>query len=126
MDMSGDPKTENDHDRVTARESIFMAATVLFAGARFPEPVRVRNISSGGMMIDTTVQKPEGLKLVAEIKNVGKVRGHVAWSTEKRTGIAFDTAIDPLAARQRPDASVIQPTFKRPYHETGRPGLSVK
>ena len=127
MDMSGAPTSESpDHTRVTARESIFMAATVHFAGNRTADAVRVRNISSGGMMIDTAVERPVGLAVIAQLKNVGKVRGTVAWSTEKRIGIAFETAIDPMSARIQPDSSVVQPTFKRPYHETRRPGLTIK
>ena len=103
-----------------------MGATVHFAGNRTAEAVRVRNISPGGMMIDAAVERPVGLAVVAQLKNIGKVRGTVAWSTVKRIGIAFETAIDPVAARMQPDASVIQPSFTRPYHETKRPGLRVR
>lgn len=87
------------HTRVTARESIFMAASVHFEGEADAMPVRVRNISSGGMMIDSAVPRSAGLPLVAEIKTIGRVQGRVAWSQEQRMGIVFDRPIDPQRAR---------------------------
>lgn len=87
------------HTRVSARESIFLAATIWFAGDASPMPVRIRNISSGGMMIDSAVPREKGLPLTAELKTIGKVSGTVAWSNDKRMGIIFDRPIDPQRAR---------------------------
>ena len=115
-----------DDTRVTARESIFIGAIVCFDGDSHASPARVRNISSGGMMIDTAIVRPQGMVVAADLKQVGRITGHVAWSTEKRTGIVFDTAIDPTQVRQKPDPAVAQPTFKRFYHETGRPPLKAR
>ncbi len=115
-----------DQTRVTARESMFLGVTVQFDGEDQILQARVRNISPGGMMIDTAVAKREGLAVTAALKNIGDVRGRVAWSTGQRIGIAFDTEIDPQKARQKPDSSIVQPTFKRPYHEGSRPGLAIR
>lgn len=115
-----------NQSRVTARESIFIGATVCFEGDRSASPVRVRNISAGGMMIDTAIAHPEGTLVIANLKQIGTVDGRIVWSTEKRIGIAFDTAIDPQKARQKPGADTIQPSFKRPYYEGSRPGLKLR
>jgi hypothetical protein len=64
------------------RESMFLLVTVRFEGIRDPISARVRNISVGGMMIDSTVIRKKGHRIVAELKNIGEVTGHVAWSTE--------------------------------------------
>ena len=87
------------HTRVSARESIFLAATIRFEGEDAPMPVRIRNISAGGMMIDSAVPRAKGLPLIAELKTIGKVAGTVAWSHDQRMGILFDRPIDPHRAR---------------------------
>jgi PilZ domain len=114
MDMSDTPSDfaagikPASHTRVTARESIFLGATVKFDDDPQAVPVRVRNISSGGMMIDSTVPRAAGLPLVAEIKNIGKIAGRVAWFEDRRMGIVFNRQIDPSLARLK----VIQPAPK--------------
>jgi hypothetical protein len=87
------------HTRVSARESMFLAATIWFDGEEALMPVRIRNISAGGMMIDSAVPRIKGLPLVAELKTIGKVSGKVAWSHDQRMGILFDRPIDPQRAR---------------------------
>lgn len=131
MDMPNKSEFEkstgaSDHTRVSARESMFLGVTVLFDGEDKAVQARVRNLSSGGMLIDTKIAKLEGLGLTAVLKNVGNVRGRVAWSTSERVGIAFDLEIDPQKARQKPDSSIAQPTFKAPYSEGRRPGLTIR
>ncbi len=86
-------------NRQKIRESIFFGASVLFKTTGEELPVRVRNISPGGMMIDCTLSAVIGDEIVADIKNVGKVSGRVAWAVASRMGIAFDREIDPGRAR---------------------------
>lgn len=97
--------------RQQARDSLFMQGTVyLDGGADFP--IRIRNLSSGGLMAETTVAVTEGQKLSVDVKNVGKVAGHVAWTAPGRFGIAFSIAIDPQAARRKASTeSSIAPAF---------------
>ena len=126
LDQTQFDSSFGDDTRVTARESIFIGACVCFEGTDQAVPVRVRNISSGGIMIDTAIARRKGSLVTAELKHIGRLTGHVAWSTATRIGIAFDTKIDPLQARQKPDPNIPQPTFKRLYHETGRPALKAR
>jgi PilZ domain len=89
------------HTRVTARESIFLNASVHFEGEMSMHHVRVRNISAGGIMIDSAVQRTIGSNVVVKIKNIGDVEGRVAWFTSGKMGINFKRSIDPQRARQK-------------------------
>jgi PilZ domain len=86
-------------NRQKIRESIFFGASVLFKKTGEELPVRVRNISPGGMMIDCTLGAGIGDEIVADIKNIGKVTGRVAWAVAPRMGIAFDHEVNPARAR---------------------------
>jgi PilZ domain len=85
--------------RDKSRESIFLGAVISIGDQNQSLNVRVRNISSGGMMIDLAGPQPKGMVVVAEMKGIGEVRGRIAWSTENRAGIAFDRTVDPKLAR---------------------------
>jgi PilZ domain len=111
--------------RETNRESMFLLVTVRFEGVRDPISARVRNISVGGMMIDSAVIRQKGHRIVAELKNIGEVTGHVAWSTETRMGIAFDEEIDPKLARQPVGVAPKAPAFLAPINGR-RPGLNLR
>ncbi len=86
-------------NRQGARESIFFGATITFASTNETLAVRVRNISSGGMMVDCTIGGAIGDFVIADIKNVGKVKGRIAWAVPPRMGIAFDHNINASLAR---------------------------
>lgn len=115
-----------DQKRGKSRESIFLGAQMLYAGAAAPVTARIRNISSGGMMVDTPKTMQIGLTVNAVIKNIGEVSGKVAWSTENRVGIAFDTLIDPKNARLqiKPDNSTVRYNPVKPTDR--RPGLAIR
>ncbi len=86
-------------NRQKNRESIFLGANLLFKRTGEEVAVRVRNISAGGMMVDCTLGANIGDEVEADIKNVGRVLGHVAWSVSPRIGIAFEREINPARAR---------------------------
>ncbi len=113
--------------RDKSRESIFLGAVISLGNQRQSLNVRVRNISSGGMMIDLAGPQPKGLAVVAEMKGIGEVRGRIAWSTENRTGIAFDKMVDPKLARHTPAPPPSAPSYARPIvDQTRRPGLGIR
>ncbi len=86
-------------NRNGARESIFFGANLTFTTTGEKLAVRVRNISSGGMMVDCTIGGAIGDVVIADVKNVGKVRGRIAWAVPPRMGIAFDHTINASLAR---------------------------
>jgi hypothetical protein len=124
--FSHDDTEKSAETRDKSRESIFLGAVISLGNQRQTLNVRVRNISSGGMMIDLAGPHPKGLAVISEMKGIGEVRGRIAWSTENRAGIAFDRAVDPKLARHTA-VSPSAPLYARPpIDQTRRPGLAIR
>ena len=85
--------------RNISRDSLFLMATIRVDGSDADHKVKVRNLSAGGMMIDCDLQLARGARISVELRNVGRVHGHVAWVQDNRSGVAFDAEIDPKLAR---------------------------
>ncbi|MFV0623179.1 PilZ domain-containing protein [Sphingomonas sp. ac-8] len=99
------------YKRAQERDSLLLTATLRRVGRGDPVPVRVRNLSAGGLMAEHGPVLPVGAEVEVELRGIGLVRGTVAWSTEGRVGIAFVEEIDPKAAR-KPVA--VRPTETKP------------
>ncbi len=84
--------------RNAARDSLFLAATLRIDTVEVP--VRVRNLSAGGLMAEYNDRVDLGTPVAINVRGVGWTRGQIAWSTDGRIGIAFDQPIDPLLARK--------------------------
>ena len=89
---------ESDHRQI-ARDSLFVLADVRLDGVDAPVKVKVRNLSSGGMMAEGGARPQRGQALWVDIRNIGWVEGTVAWVQDSRFGIAFREEIDPKIAR---------------------------
>ena len=85
--------------RHDSRDSLFLMADLTVAGHP-AEQVRVRNVSSGGLMAEYGAMIEIGTRLQIKLRGVGMVAGRVAWATDGRIGIAFDEAIDPMLTRK--------------------------
>ncbi|ODP38533.1 PilZ domain-containing protein [Sphingomonas turrisvirgatae] len=82
-----------------ARDSLLLSAQ-LQADDGVDLTVRVRNLSSGGLMAEYAAPIARGAPVKVDVRGVGWVKGHIAWTAEGRIGIAFEREIDPLAARK--------------------------
>ena len=82
------------------RDSLFLKAILRFASTQDEGEVRIRNLSAGGLMAEAAVQVPRGEKVELKLRNIGWIRGTVAWVAEGRIGIAFEHPIDPKVARK--------------------------
>ena len=82
------------------RDSLFLMARLRRAGAAESVPVRVRNLSPGGLMAELRDPLDHDAAVEIEVRGLGWIPGRVAWHTEGRTGIAFDRLIDPQRARK--------------------------
>lgn len=93
---------ENTGRRVSARDSMFLGATIRRRTETEEElvPVRVRNLSAVGLMADYEREAEAGEPVVVTLRGIGKVPGMVAWVRKGRIGIAFDEDVDPLLARK--------------------------
>lgn len=86
--------------RQRQRDSLFLAAALKVDGIAEATPVRIRNLSEGGLMADLPHGAPVGAVVELELRGVGKVTGQIAWCTAGRVGVAFDRDIDPRKARK--------------------------
>lgn len=82
------------------RDSLLLGAKMRAGGGSAPQQVRVRNLSRGGLMAELAGEVALGDVVEIEVRGIGWVRGHIAWATEGRVGVAFDELIDPLRARK--------------------------
>ena len=82
------------------RDSLFLLANLRRVGETISAPVRVRNLSPGGLMaeLDEPIDPDQPIEI--QVRGLGWIAGRVAWHTEGRTGIAFDRLIDPQRARK--------------------------
>ncbi|RYY23861.1 MAG: PilZ domain-containing protein [Sphingomonadales bacterium] len=99
--------------RAGARDSLMLTANFRIAG-RDDEMVRVRNLSSGGMMAEYPAPIERGTIVQVEVRGVGWLSGKIAWATDGRVGVAFENEIDPLLARKPVGKGTHTPAYTKP------------
>lgn len=102
--FSNDPLSAGVNDdpasqRSGSRDSLLLSAQ-LRIGDEPEVTVRVRNLSSGGLMAEYSQPVVTGTPVEVDVRGVGRLPGRVAWAAEGRIGIAFEREIDPMAARK--------------------------
>ena len=127
MEQSFVPDETTDADaafesmRSEPRDSMFLMAAVRRAGGAEVQ-VKVRNLSSGGMMAESPVSFSRGDVVEAELRGIGSVSGKIAWTAGGRVGVQFDVPIDPRLAR-KPVSGNPQPQLVRPSRTMWRPSI---
>lgn len=116
--FSHDPLTEGTAgeaaaQRNDARDSLLLVARFRVEGSAETTQVRVRNLSSGGLMADVPKPIDIGTMVEIEVRGVGWVNGRIAWVAAGRAGVAFDHPIDPQSAR-KPVVASSSPTKDKP------------
>lgn len=106
--------TESPAKRKKARDSLFLVASLQIEDRPGPIEVRVRNLSSGGLMAEYAHPVEIGTAVEVEMRGVGKVAGDVAWTTAGRIGISFESPIDPMQARKPVTAPATEPRKDKP------------
>ena len=109
----------NIDTRQLSRDSLFLLARLKVEGdvSGHEYRVKVRNLSTGGMMAEGDVRVARGALISIELRNIGWVEGSVAWKADNRFGIAFTEEIDPKLARanmQGGNSEIDTPRFVRP------------
>lgn len=108
--------------RAQSRDSMMMSATIRRSAGDAPAvPMRVRNISSGGMMGEADIVLAAGDAVELSLKTVGQIEGIVAWADDDRVGIAFKVPVDRLRARRSVAVKATRPASAPPQGR--RPGL---
>jgi microcystin degradation protein MlrC len=115
---------DGNENRQIARDSLFVMADLRTDGQPTEYRIKVRNLSEGGMMGEGAVRVLRGTAVEVNIRNIGWVKGTVAWVQDSRFGVAFVEPIDPRLARVRADTgSDDAPRFTRnhqPFTTTGQ------
>ncbi|HEY0622236.1 PilZ domain-containing protein [Sphingomonas sp.] len=118
--MNASPADDPSSQRTAARDSLLLSAQLRVTGA--PETtVRVRNLSAGGLMAEYAQPVPIGTPVEIDVRGVGWVSGRIAWSAEGRVGIAFDSEIDPMAARKPVGSGTHTPRYAKATESAPRP-----
>ncbi|TNE28773.1 MAG: PilZ domain-containing protein [Alphaproteobacteria bacterium] len=86
--------------RSSSRESLFMFADVQLGQRAHRYRVRVRNLSSNGMMGAGNLRVERGAQLTVFLEGEEPIEGHVAWVQGDRFGIAFSEEIDFTEVKQ--------------------------
>lgn len=112
-------RDDGPQSRHQVRDSLLLMADLRLPG-RDAIPVRVRNLSAGGLMAEYAGDLDPGLGVELVVRGIGAVSGRVAWRAAGRIGIAFDRLIDPLLARKPVGGrtrskrqSIVQPAASR-------------
>lgn len=100
--------------RTGSRDSLLLVAQFRLAGDEKVEQVRVRNLSSGGLMAEFGSPIDRGAPVEVGVRGVGWVQGKIAWTAEGRVGVAFDREIDPMLARKPVGKGTHTPAFTKP------------
>lgn len=106
-------------NRQITRDSLFMLAELRLAEGGEVHRIKVRNLSSGGMMAEGAVRVARGAKAWVNLRNAGWVEGDVAWVQDERFGIAFHQDIDPKIVRANsvapmPESMIIKRKWAAP------------
>jgi hypothetical protein len=102
--------TGSEHRQI-ARDSLFVMADLRLDGIEGDHRIRVRNLSSGGLMAEVSFDVQRGQLAWVKLRNLGWVEGSVAWVQDSRFGIAFRTEIDPRLVR-----ASVEPGHSMPRH----------
>ena len=113
-DQFADITEDGAHNRQDSRDSLFLMADLRVPGAGTQIPVRVRNLSMGGLMAEYPQGLSQGLAVEVDVRGIGWVPGRVAWSAAGRIGIAFNSHIDPMLARKPVGQGATTPVFVKP------------
>lgn len=113
-------------DRQASRDSLYLNTELLVEDLEEALIARVRNLSSGGMMVEGNPALQLGVKVTAELRGIGSVPGEVVWSSPQRAGIAFDVEVDPKQARYPLAPKTERIVYGKPFDYTSRPGLKTR
>ena len=87
-------------NRVGSRDSLFLMAQLRLGAEQRTREVRVRNLSERGLMLELDKMVAIATPVHLDLRGIGEVGGKVAWCTEGRVGVAFDSPVDPKKARK--------------------------
>jgi hypothetical protein len=82
------------------RDSLFLQAPVSRENGMALGEIRVRNLSSCGLMAENKLALRVDENVIVSLRGIGDVPARVVWAKGNRIGIAFAHEIDPRLARK--------------------------
>jgi hypothetical protein len=117
---------DNDNrPRGGPRQRTLLRASLSREGCPGAFEIRVRNLSSGGLMANCPEAFARGEAVSVSLRELGDVSGVVVWSGADGIGIAFDRPIDPALAFQ-PAKPKAPERFIPEIVRERRPGLRIR
>lgn len=114
---------EHGHRRGDSRHPLIWSGHIHFN--HDSTPVRLRNISAKGALIECAVPLPVGAGLLLDLDEAGSIFGTVAWTLGDQAGLTFDRVFDLNdLAKARPTVAPVRwspPAHLRDGNETGTP-----
>ena len=100
-----DPGTGEDlGNRDEKRHPLIWTGEIHFA--HDSNPVRLRNISEGGALLDVAVDYPVGSEVMLDLREAGQFFATVVWAAGDQAGLRFERPFDiSCLARARPDVT---------------------
>ena len=118
-DIAEELEQEDLGNRDEKRHPLIWKGEIHFA--HDSNPVRLRNVSSGGALIDVAVDYPVGAEVLLDLGGAGQNFAIVQWVCGDQAGLRFTTPFDlACLARARPDLTPHSwnvPTFLNPGEE---------
>lgn len=87
--------------RKAVRHSVFLIGALSAIDGRPLGQIKIRNISSTGLMAETGLPLRQGDAVDVTLRGVGVVRALVVRRTLDKVALKFDLPIDPLLTRQK-------------------------
>jgi hypothetical protein len=113
----------SDAKRSVDRDSLVLTAVLRFPATQEEWPVRIRNLSAGGLMAELPNGPMRGELVEVNLHSMGWISGRIAWVTEARVGIAFENPINPKDARKSVSVSELDiPPYLKKLNATPIPG----
>ena len=108
--MDESSQTQNRRAR---RSKVLMTATLELSGSALP--VKLRNLSAEGALIEGDSLPVEGSKVIFKRLEL-TVAGRIAWVSDDRAGVTFDMKLEPEAMLHHIPVPKprVTPDFKRP------------
>ena len=101
------------HNRKNDRSNVLLTASLELSGAS--TPVRMRNLSPNGALVEGDDLPVEGSELLFRKGDLA-IMGRVVWSSERHAGIVFARPLDPeqMLRHIPPPRARVKPSFHRP------------
>lgn len=103
------------------RYSVLLSGTIRRANAGNSMPMKIRNISSCGLMCECAYPPRVDDWVELDLPRLGHITGHIRWGGKGKLGIEFDGPIDPTLAWVKTEKSEV--LFELQPMDTRRPGV---